>query len=73
MPSRVDVVRLEQEKQDLLSLCRDACDVRDDKIALLEKELARLRNDRRRRHIIVVGAAVEQMGPLIGSGNEGQY
>ena len=37
--------RLEQEKQDLLSLCRDACDVRDDKIALLEKELARLRND----------------------------
>jgi hypothetical protein len=38
--------RLEQEKQDLLSLCREACQVRDDKIALLEKEVAQLRNER---------------------------
>jgi hypothetical protein len=38
--------RLEQEKQDLLSLCREACQVRDDKIAMLEKELAQLRSER---------------------------
>ena len=38
--------RLEQEKQDLLSLCREACQVRDDKIALLEKEVAQIRNER---------------------------
>jgi len=37
--------RLEQEKQDLASFCREACQIRDDKIALLEKELAELRND----------------------------
>eukprot|EP00984_Skeletonema_dohrnii_P035348 scaffold35002_cov150-Skeletonema_dohrnii-CCMP3373.AAC.4 len=38
--------RLEQDKKDLVSLCRDVCQVRDDKIALLEKELAQLRNER---------------------------
>jgi hypothetical protein len=37
--------RLEQEKQDLASFCREACQIRDNKIALLEKELAELRND----------------------------
>lgn len=39
--------RLEQDKEDLVSLCHDVCQVRDRKIALLEKELAHLRNERR--------------------------
>ena len=39
--------RLEQDKKDLVSLCRDVCQVRDNNIALLEKELAQLRNERR--------------------------
>ena len=37
--------RLEQEKKDLVSLCREVCQVRDDKIALLERELSRLKKD----------------------------
>ncbi len=40
--------RLEQEKKDLVSLCQEVCQVRDHKIALLEKELAQLRDERRR-------------------------
>ncbi len=39
--------RLEQDKEDLVSLCQDVCQVRDRKIELLEKELAHLRNERR--------------------------
>jgi hypothetical protein len=35
---------LEQEKQDLISFCREACQMRDDKIALLEKALVQLRD-----------------------------
>ena len=37
--------RLEQEKKDLVSLCREGCQVRDDKIALLERELSRLKKN----------------------------
>ena len=38
---------LEQEKNDLVSVCRELCQARDDRIALLEKEVAHLRNERR--------------------------
>jgi hypothetical protein len=66
--------RLEQEKQDLLSLCREVCQVRDDKIALLEKELARLRNDERRRSSSCSSSSCSSTdGPFsttIGSGSE---
>ena len=37
---------LEQDKKDLVTLCHEACQVRDDKIALLEKEVARLQWER---------------------------
>ena len=39
--------RLQQDKEDLVSLCQEVCQVRDRKIELLEKELAHLRNERR--------------------------
>jgi len=39
--------RLEQEKQDLICFCREACQMRDEKIALLELVLAQLRNERK--------------------------
>jgi hypothetical protein len=57
--------RLEQEKKDLESLCHQACQVRDDKITLLEKELAQLRIERRR--------SSSSDGTSIGSGSECQY
>ena len=41
--------QLEQEKKDLVALCNEVCQVRDDKIALLEKELAMLRSKQRNR------------------------
>jgi hypothetical protein len=40
---------LEQEKQDLICFCREACQMRDEKIALLELVLAQLRNERKRK------------------------
>jgi hypothetical protein len=67
--------RLEQEKQDLLSLCREACQVRDDKIALLEKELARLRNEPRHRGSVSSSCSSTD-GPFsatIGGGCESQH
>jgi hypothetical protein len=41
--------QLEQEKQDLIYFCRKACQMRDEKIALLELVLAQLRNERKRK------------------------
>jgi hypothetical protein len=68
--------RLEQEKQDLATVYRQACQVRDDKIALLEKELARLRNDERRRRSSISSCSstdTDGASSLNGSDSEGQY
>jgi uncharacterized protein (UPF0335 family) len=59
--------RLEQEKKDLATVYRQACQVRDDKIALLEKELAWLRNDERRhRSSISCCSSTDGASSLIG-------
>jgi hypothetical protein len=63
--------RLEQEKRDLVSLCRETCQVRDDKIALLEKEVSRLRNECRLRSSSC-GSTDGIFSTIVGIGSEGQ-
>ena len=63
--------RLDQEKKDLVSLGREACRVRDNKIAMLEREVAQLRNE---RHRSSSGGSSDWATPIISSGgSEGQY
>jgi len=56
--------RLEQDKKDLVSFCRQACQVRDHKIMLLENELARSR---------CCSSSSDEASSVIRSGIEGQY
>jgi len=62
--------RLEQDKKDLVSLCRDVCQVRDDKIALLEKELAQLRNERRSSSTHRSSSSSDWVSSIISGGSE---
>jgi hypothetical protein len=64
---------LEQEKKDLATVYRQACQVRDDKIALLEKEVARLRNEPRHRCSVSSCNSTDGASSLIGSDSDGQY
>lgn len=59
--------QLEQDKKDLVSLCREVCQVRDDKIALLEKELAQLRNEQRS------GSSSDWITSMIRDVSDGQH
>eukprot|EP00986_Skeletonema_menzelii_P007463 scaffold2937_cov137-Skeletonema_menzelii.AAC.4 len=67
--------KLEQDKNDLVSLCREVCQVRDDKIALLEKELSRLKNDlgNCRNSISSSSGGSDWDSLIISGGSEGQF
>ena len=67
--------RLEQEKNDIVSLCREVCQVRDDKIALLEKELTQIRNERRCSisSSSSNSSSSDWVSSIISGGSEGQY
>eukprot|EP00984_Skeletonema_dohrnii_P008227 scaffold3016_cov114-Skeletonema_dohrnii-CCMP3373.AAC.6 len=56
--------RLEQDKKDLVSFYRRACQDRDHKIMLLENELARSR---------CCSSSSDEASSVIGSGSEGRY
>ena len=51
--------QLEQDKQDLVRICRETCKERDDKIELLEREVCRLRrlNEGQRLQLLLVNSS----------------
>lgn len=65
--------RLEQDKKDFVSLCRQECQFRDDNITRLEEELMRLRNTRRSSSSSSCSCSSSNGASIIGNVRAVQY